>query len=147
MTTELISLFDRDLSRLQKEIEAFRTEENIWKTAGAAPNAAGNLCLHLAGNLQTYIGKNLGGIAYERNREAEFALKGVARAALLQQIEATKRSVQAALESLTPEALQQNYPEKALGYDMSTQFFLIHLAAHLSYHLGQINYLRRILEQ
>ncbi|QMU31198.1 DinB family protein [Adhaeribacter radiodurans] len=146
MVSELITIYERDINRLKIEIESFQTEENLWKITGQVKNTAGNLGLHLVGNLKTYIGKNLGGYDYTRDREAEFNLKNVPKEQLLQQIDETKQVVVLALQQLEKTQLEEIYLEETLGYPMTTGFFLIHLAAHLSYHLGQINYLRRILE-
>ncbi|MHC2992552.1 DinB superfamily protein [Pontibacter sp. HJ8] len=146
ITAALAFLLERDLERLVKELEAFRQEENLWKTAGHITNTTGNLCLHLAGNLHTYIGAVLGSSGYVRNREAEFSLKDIPRAELIRQVQNTKAVVAHTMASVTDEQLQQPYPQQVLGYEMTTGFFLVHLTGHLSYHLGQINYLRRILE-
>jgi uncharacterized damage-inducible protein DinB len=147
MVADFISIYDRDLNRLKNEIQAFQHEENLWRLTGQVKNTAGNLGLHLVGNLKTYIGKNLGNFAYVRDREAEFNLKNVPQEQLTKQIEETRQVVVAALQKLNNDQLAETYPEETLGYSMTTGFFLIHLAAHLSYHLGQINYLRRILEE
>jgi uncharacterized damage-inducible protein DinB len=146
MTAALALILERDLEKLVKELEAFQQEENLWKTTGHITNTAGNLCLHLAGNLHTYIGAVLGNNDYVRNREAEFSLKDVPREELIRQVQQTKAVVAHTLASLPDEQLQQPYPQQVLGYETTTGFFLVHLTSHLSYHLGQINYLRRILE-
>jgi uncharacterized damage-inducible protein DinB len=146
MLEELIKLYDRDLQKLAGEIAAFRDESNMWRTTGEVKNSAGNLALHLVGNLSTYIGKNLGNTNYVRNREAEFSRKDVPRPELLEQIARTRAVVIATLQNLIPGTEAHQYPEDVLGYPMTTGYFLMHLLAHLSYHLGQINYLRRILE-
>lgn len=146
MTTELHNLFDRELDRLAEEIQAFKQEENLWKTEGQVTNPAGNLCLHLVGNLQTYVGAKLGQSGYVRNRNAEFSLRNTPRKKLLEQIEDVKRTVAHTLGQLTDEQLQEPYPQQVLGYEMTVSFFLIHLYGHLNYHLGQINYLRRMLD-
>ncbi len=147
MIADLIAIYDRDINRLKNEIEAFQHEENLWQITGQVKNPAGNLGLHLVGNLKTYIGMHLGNFAYVRDREAEFNLKNVPQQQLLRQIEETRQVVIAALQKLDSSQLTDTYPEETLGYKMTVGFFLIHLAAHLSYHLGQINYLRRILEE
>ncbi len=146
MINEIQQLYGRDLLRLHKEIAAFRQEEHLWQTAGQVPNPAGNLGLHLVGNLCTYIGKNLGNIPYARDREAEFATRNVPQPVLLAQIETTRQRVHATLQQMESGALRQPYPEDVFGHEMTTGFFLLHLLAHLSYHTGQINYLRRTLE-
>jgi uncharacterized damage-inducible protein DinB len=146
LTQDLAALFGRDLGRLSKEIAGFQQEENLWRITGGISNPAGNLCLHLVGNLNTYVGANLGGSGYVRNREAEFSLRDVARTHLLDQVTQVRDTVVQTLEQLTDSQLHRPYPEQVLGYEMSTAFFLMHLLGHLNYHLGQINYLRRVLE-
>jgi uncharacterized damage-inducible protein DinB len=146
MVTELAKLFARDLDRLHNEIVAFGQEDHLWQTSSGVKNAAGNLGLHLVGNLSAYIGHTLGHHRYERNREAEFATRHMPRQELLAKITATREVVLDSLRRLTPEDLSKAYPEEVLGYPMTTGYFLVHLLAHLSYHLGQVNYLRRILE-
>src|SRR5688500_5919022 len=130
----LIKLFDRDLQKLEEEINLYQSEEAIWKTAGEIKNPAGNLCLHLCGNLQHYIGRNLGNTNYVRNRDNEFAAKGVSKADLIAEVQKTRQIVHDALETLKPSSLEAEYPEKIYDYPMSTAYFLIHLTAHLSYH-------------
>jgi uncharacterized damage-inducible protein DinB len=149
METEFINsidkLIERDLNKLESEINLYTNEDAIWMTDKDIKNSAGNLCLHLCGNLQHFIGAILGKTGYVRNREHEFAAKGIARAELLKQIQQTKSSVQSTLQNLNPEVLNREYEIQVLGYPMTTLHFLIHLTAHLEYHLGQINYHRRLL--
>ncbi|MEC3876511.1 DinB family protein [Chryseobacterium salviniae] len=146
ITNNLQSLFSRDLNKLKTEIESYQHEENIWKTDKDISNSAGNLCLHLVGNLNHYIGMTLGNSGYIRNREIEFALKDIPSLKLIQQIDKTIEMVSLTLENLSAEKLQKEYPSEPLGYPMTTEYFLIHLFGHLSYHLGQINYHRRLLD-
>jgi uncharacterized damage-inducible protein DinB len=141
---ELHKLFERDLNRLFKEIEVYETEESLWVIKEGINNSGGNLALHLVGNMRTYIGKNLGGFDYIRNREAEFSSKNIPKETLLKMIGETKSIVLKTLESLTIKQLEEIYQEETLGYEMTTQYFLIHLYGHLNYHLGQINYHRRL---
>lgn len=146
ITTSLKSLYTRDLNKLKTEIEAYQNEESIWKTDRHISNSAGNLCLHLVGNLSHFIGATLGNSGYIRNRELEFSLKDIPRAELIQQVENTITIVNSTLDKLTEPDLEKEYPLEALGYKMTTEYFLIHLMGHLSYHLGQINYHRRLLD-
>lgn len=143
----LLKLFDRDLLRLEEEMNLYQSEEAIWRVSGEIKNTAGNLCLHLCGNLQHYIGANLGRISYVRNRDNEFAAKGLSKAELIAEVQKTRQAVRESLETLKPSILESEYPEKVYDYPMTTGYFLIHLIAHLSYHLGQINYHRRIGNQ
>lgn len=146
MIQSLQSLFTRDLNKLKTEIESYQIEENIWKTDKNISNSAGNLCIHLIGNLNHYIGATLGNSGYIRDRELEFSLKNVPKNKLIQQLEDTIEIVDLILEKLPAEDLQKGYPAEPLGYAMTTEYFLIHLFGHLSYHLGQINYHRRLLD-
>ncbi|MGW8121984.1 DUF1572 family protein [Roseivirga echinicomitans] len=143
--SELIS---RDLDRLSVEVAAYSKEENLWITEGEITNSAGNLTLHLCGNLQHFIGAVLGKTGYERNRDFEFAGKNISRDELLIAITETKKVVQETLHRLTESVLYYPFPQRLFNNkEMSTLFFLIHLQGHLNYHLGQINYHRRILDK
>ena len=142
----LIQLFNRDLSKLKHEIELFEHEENLWKVKGAITNSAGNLCLHLIGNMNHFIGGVIGKTSYIRDRHAEFNDKNISRETLNQMIDETKSVVTTSLQKMDSGSLSVNYPIQVFDEDMTYEFFLIHLVSHLNYHLGQINYLRRILE-
>jgi len=142
----LQTLFDRDLHKLRVEIESYRREEAIWQVGKSISNSAGNLCLHLIGNLNTYIGAELGGSGYIRHRELEFSQKDVPRTELVEGIEATRIVVAATLARLSDEQLSQEYPVLVFENKTSTGYFLMHLATHLTYHLGQVNYHRRLLD-
>ncbi|WBX99567.1 DinB family protein [Chryseobacterium gambrini] len=146
MTESLKSLFLRDLNKLKQEIESYKNETNLWKTEANISNSAGNLTLHIVGNLSHFVGAVLGNSGYVRNRELEFSLKDIPRMELVQQIEKTIETVTITLDRLSDEDLQKQYPLEPLGYRMTTKYFLIHLFGHLSYHLGQINYHRRLLD-
>ncbi|HCA08824.1 DinB family protein [Chryseobacterium sp.] len=142
----LRSLYNRDLNRLKTEIEAYRNEASMWKTDQNIANSAGNLCLHLVGNLNLFIGAELGKTGYIRNRELEFSLKDIPQTELLAMAEATTVVVDQVLSQLTPEDLEKEYPLVVFEDKMTTGYFLIHLITHLDYHLGQINYHRRLLD-
>jgi len=139
------TILERDLKKLEEEITLYPSEETLWTIAGTTKNPAGNLCLHLCGNLQHYIGAVLGGSDYIRNRDREFAARNISREALISEILKTKVAVRSALEKLDPKKLDDTYPEQVFSYSMTTAYFLIHLTSHLGYHLGQINYHRRLL--
>lgn len=143
----LQNLFNRDLLRLRKEIELYSNEANLWKTGDGISNSAGNLCLHLIGNLNTYIGKEIGNTGYVRNRDAEFALKDIPRHQLLEMVDATITTVRTSLNGLNENALADEYPVVVFDERMSSEFFLMHLTTHLNYHLGQINYHRRLMDK
>jgi uncharacterized damage-inducible protein DinB len=147
MTVEILkSLFNRDLTKLKVEIESYQDESKIWFIEKAISNSAGNLCLHLMGNLNTYIGAQIGKTNYIRNRELEFSNKNVPQETLIYQIEETILMVDKTLSTVTDEDLKQEYPIIVFESKTSTEYFLIHLTTHLAYHLGQINYHRRLLD-
>lgn len=135
----------RDLSKLESELLLYPDEASLWKVDKAIKNPAGNLCLHLCGNLRHYIGAVFGKSGYTRNRDNEFAAKNISRENLIKEIAFAKKAVSDTLPTLTEQQLQANYPEDVLGKPTTTLFFLIHLSAHLSYHLGQVNYHRRLV--
>ena len=147
MTIEILkSLYNRDLQKLKVEIESYQNEESLWKTDKNILNSGGNLCLHLLGNLNTYIGAELGKSGYVRQRDLEFSMKDIPKTELLEKIESLIEIVDSTFKQLLEEDLKKDYPTEALGYRMTTGYFLIHLLAHLNYHLGQINYHRRLLD-
>ncbi len=145
MKNTFITLFNRDLNRLYKEIEAYTDEAVLWQRAKGISNSAGNLCLHLVGNLNEYIGRQIGQIPYQRNRPLEFSATGVPQKDLLLMIENTQETVVTALQIIEDKQLSDKYPENVMGYDMTVLYFLVHLNGHLNWHLGQINYHRRLL--
>ncbi|WP_412560511.1 DUF1572 family protein [Winogradskyella sp. MIT101101] len=145
-TDTLIKLFKRDLSKLKEEINLYKVESNLWLTPGEITNSAGNLGLHLVGNLNHFIGAALGNTGYIRQRDLEFSLKDVPRIELIKQIDDTMVVVENTLSKLTPQDLEQQYKHRVFEKPTSTEYFLVHLAMHLAYHLGQINYHRRLLE-
>ena len=106
-------------------------------------NAAGTLALHLEGNLHEYIGRQLGGVAYDRDRPLEFSRRGVEQPELVTRIEAVRILVARVIEELSEQQLAAIYPEQVLSAPITTRQFLVHLNGHLNYHLGQIDYLRR----
>lgn len=142
----LKKLFRRDLEKLRQEIESYRDESKIWLVEKNIANSAGNLCLHLVGNLNAFIGAEIGKTGYVRHRELEFSTKDVPRIELLDKVNETIKVVEGALETLTPESFDEDYPIIVFEEKMTKGYFLVHLATHLTYHLGQINYHRRLLD-
>lgn len=143
---DLRTLYARDLAKVRVEIETYTNEEALWRIDGHILNSGGNLCMHLVGNLSTYIGARLGGTGYNRDRPFEFAGKDIPRATLVAQVTEVAAIVDRTLASLTAADLEKEYPEVINGTQYTTGFFLLHLALHLDYHLGQINYHRRLLD-
>ena len=145
MTTSLIELFIRDLNKLNDEILAYPDEYSLWEVDVRIKNSGGNLAIHIIGNLNHFIGAHLGSTSYIRQRDKEFNDKNVPRELIIDHIKDIKNILNDVLSSLNNEVLSRNYPIEVFGKPMSTEYFLIHLHGHLNYHLGQINYHRRLL--
>jgi hypothetical protein len=142
---DLASLFRRDLTKLSEQVEAFPSDEALWQTLPGVKNAAGNLALHIEGNLREFVGRQLGKLPYNRNRELEFNARGASRRELGTRLAELSRDISFVIQELSVDQMETEYPEVVLEGPMSTQEFLIHLYGHLNWHLGQVDYLRRIL--
>lgn len=142
----LAQLFERDLNKLLTEVTLYRDETRLWIVEEGISNSSGNLCLHLLGNLNHFIGTTLGNTGYVRHRDDEFSLKNIPRQDLVTNINNCILIVKETLKHLTEEDLQKDFPIELFGKKDSTGYILVHLATHLGYHLGQINYHRRLLD-
>ncbi|WP_299365944.1 DinB family protein [Winogradskyella sp.] len=147
LTETLIRVFKRDLNKLKEEVNAYKDEVNLWLVPEGILNSAGNLCLHLVGNLNHFIGATLGNSGYVRQRDLEFSIKNVPKSEMLQQIDDTITVIEDTLGKLNASDLQEEYRRNPFEDFMTTEYFLVHLTTHLSYHLGQINYHRRLLDK
>lgn len=143
--SSVIAILVRDLRALRREVEAYPDEAALWLTPAGVPNSAGTLALHLAGNVQHYLGARLGATGYVRDRPAEFARRNVPRSEILQEIEAARRALAAAQRRLTGTDLSGDFPEVIGNRRIQTGDYLIHLVSHFAFHLGQIDYHRRIV--
>ena len=141
----LLEIYERDLNTLKEEINLYSNEDDIWTTRGEIKNSAGNLCLHIIGNLNHFIGAMIGQNNYVRDRESEFLSNGTTRNELTQGIENTIEVVKNVLNNLPTESFDEKYPVEMNGKEVTIDFALLHLLAHFSYHLGQINYHRRLI--
>ncbi|WP_420572535.1 DUF1572 family protein [Kordia sp.] len=146
MKTATIALYTREIDRLASEIEQYKSEFSLWKVTDNIPNCAGNLCLHLIGNLNHFIGRHIGNTDYVRKRDEEFESKNIPKATLLILIANVKKIVITSLTNFPEEKLKENYPIEKNGEILTNEFMLLHLLWHLSYHVGQINYHRRFLD-
>ena len=141
----LARLIRRDLTRLLQQIEAFPDEGMLWQRHPGIANSAGNLVLHIEGNLREYVCRQLGGQPYRRTRNLEFESTGLSRNELLSRLTELRDAVTGIVANLSSEQMQIEYPEVVLEHPLSTQAFLIHLYGHLNWHLGQVDCLRRVL--
>ena len=145
LVTAVAAILDRDLQALAREVSAYPDERALWDTPPGITNSAGTLALHLAGNVRHYFGAQLGGTGYVRDRPAEFASRDVARATILAQIEEARAAVRAAAARTTLDRLQEDFPEVVGGVRVVTGEYLIHLVSHFAFHLGQLDYHRRVV--
>lgn len=141
--TNLKTIVTRELAAVKRELEAYPDDASVWRVIPGTPNSGGTLALHLAGNIRHFFGSILAKDGYVRNRDAEFASRDVPRAELLAGIDAAIASVERTLAKLDDAAIRRPYPEPIAKRTVSTGVFLLHLASHLAYHLGQIDYHRR----
>jgi uncharacterized damage-inducible protein DinB len=143
----LTRLFSRDLQKLSSEIQSYKNPSNIWLTDGQITNSSGNLALHICGNLQHFIGNVLGETGYQRKREAEFVSKNMNTQELIKQILETESIIVDVISELSEARLGESYPINVAGNSWRIDGLLIHLHSHLNYHLGQVNYHRRLVEK
>jgi hypothetical protein len=146
LNTILANLYERDLRTLTEEVNQFKSEDDLWKTEGTIKNPSGNLVLHITGGLNHFFGATLAHNGYIRDRDLEFSKKGVKRTELLAGLEEVIPMVTQTLNALTQEEMQAEFPIIFDGEKRPTMYVLVRLLAHLDYHLGQVNYLRRMME-
>lgn len=145
LADDLARIFSRDLETFRRELDLFPDEESVWQSAPGVGNSAGTLVLHACGNLRHFVGAVLGASGYVRDRDAEFSRRRVPRDELKAELDLALAEVGSALAGLDDEALARPYPLEVGGKVLPTRRFLIHLATHLAFHLGQAGYLRRLL--
>lgn len=145
MIVELRKLLLRDIASVQRELELYPDDAAVWRAAPGILNTSGTLALHLAGNLQHFIGAILGGTGYLRQRDLEFSRRDVPRAELLAGLDRAAEAVGGTLGALPAARLDELYPLELAGVRLTTRMFLLHLSTHLSFHLGQIGYHRRVV--
>ena len=145
LAADLLVLFRRDLRCFIREVEAFPDDATLWRTVPGISNSAGNLALHVAGNLRSFVGAVLGGTGYQRDREQEFSRREGSRADVVAALEGAVIEVETGLKAVTEASLAAPFPMEVGGLRLVTGRFLVHLASHLAFHLGQADYLRRTL--
>jgi len=138
-------MLTRELDGIAREIEAFPDDISIWQAAPGVTNAAGNLALHIAGNLQHFVGTLLGNTGYVRDRDREFGQRSGTRHEVVEELRRARAVVANVLPSLPGAALETTLSPQSMPGPVPAQRLLVHLCAHAGFHLGQIGYLRRIL--
>ena len=141
----LMEILENELNKLKQEINLYKDEKDLWIIKGKISNSAGNLCLHLLGNLNHFIGHLVGGTGYQRDRENEFSEKDVPRAELNNRIDAVIEVIKKSLPKINDSDMNKTFPDKMGGKIREYGYTLIHITNHFDYHLGQINYHRRLI--
>lgn len=141
----IAAIISRELKTLERELNAYQTEEQVWALPAGLPNSGGTLVLHAAGNLRYFIGAVLGGSSYVRDREAEFSRRGVSRAELIEDLRSADVAVRTTLAALEPKRFDESFPVPVANRRLTTGDFMTHLAVHLAYHAGQVDFHRRIV--
>ena len=141
---ELAALYRRDLARLVRQLDAL-DDARLWQVLPGVTNSAGTLLLHLNGNLREYVGRQIGGVPYVRDRPREFAATGVPRAEMTAALTELASLIPGVIERVPAATWETTFPENVLGEPLTNRQFVVHLYGHLNYHLGQIDYLRRVL--
>ena len=143
-SSELAALYRRDLARLVRQLDAL-DDARLWQVLPGVTNSAGNLLLHLNGNLREFVGRQIGGVPYVRDRPREFAATGVPRAEMTAALTELASLIPGVIERVPEARWDDTFPENVLGEPLTNRQFVVHLYGHLNYHLGQIDYLRRVL--
>ena len=105
----LIEIFERDLNKLIEELKLYKDESSLWIVKDGISNSAGNLSLHLVGNLNHFIGATLGNSGYIRNRDDEFALKNIPREDIVTAIENTIVIVTGTIQKLSADDFAKDF--------------------------------------
>ena len=142
---EIVAVICRELRAVERELNAYQTEEQVWLVPDGLPNSGGTLALHIAGNLRHFIGAVLGGDSYVRDRDAEFSKRGVSRAELIGELRSAEKAVRDVMPRLDPAKWNEPYTLPVLNRRLNTGDFMLHLATHLAYHAGQVDFHRRIV--
>jgi uncharacterized protein DUF664 len=141
----LVGVIVRDLKAVGREVEAYPDDASLWRVAPGVTNSGGTLALHLCGNVQHFFGAILGGSGYVRDRAGEFSRRDVPRAEILKDVAAAVAAAERGLARLSAASGDADFPEKIAGHTVGTGEWLVHLVSHLGYHLGQLDYHRRLV--
>jgi uncharacterized damage-inducible protein DinB len=125
-----------------REAAAPLSESEFWTKPVEPGNSVGHLVLHLTGNLNHFVGAQLGNTGYVRDRESEFNTTAVpVKAEALRQLDSAVSTFRDVVTSLPPERFAEHHPETRLGNVLNA---LVHLVAHFAIHRGQISYIVRL---
>jgi uncharacterized damage-inducible protein DinB len=136
-TAKSVSLLTDDyLPHLRKAVTALG-DDGLWWRPNETSNSAGNLLLHLRGNVTQWIIGGVGGRAYERHRDGEFAARsGGGADELLDTLTATVLAACEIIRNQNEVTLLDN--RRIQGYDVTVLDAIYHVVEHFSMHTGQI---------
>ena len=135
----------QNLNKLKEEVSLYKKENDLWEVKEDIKNPGGTLAIHLIGNLKHFIGAQLGNTGYIRNRDKEFSDRNVSREKIIREIDEVIAILEKVFLKLKDEDLGKEFPIKFLEEKRTIGYILLTLATHLNYHLGQINYHRRLM--
>ncbi len=128
-----------------RSLAASLSETDLWRRPIEPGNSIGHLILHLTGNLNTYVGANLGGTGYVRDREREFTdANPPTRQVALANLDAAVATFRRVVEGLSAEQLLAAHSDKRFGTVLDA---LVHLVAHFALHRGQMSYIARLVQK
>jgi uncharacterized damage-inducible protein DinB len=131
-----------DLPLIVKSLQQL-SEEEIWWRPNPPSNSAGNLVLHLCGNVRQWIVSHLGGAEFKRERDLEFSEIGpIPRNQLVAQLRRTVRDACRVLARLSDDSLAQKHVIQGLHVNGLEAVY--HVVEHFSYHTGQIIYITKL---
>lgn len=143
LTQDFRSLYERDLDRLIDNLQS-TSDEQLWQSPDGITNSCGILAQHMVGNLQHYISHGIGQTDYVRQRDREFTATHRSKEELISDVEELKETLSTVFDAIEDDQLTRDFPLD-IPFEASKHKFLLHLYGHLNYHLGQLNYLRRML--
>jgi uncharacterized damage-inducible protein DinB len=149
LDTEFLALAEHSLRRHHlPRIErclAMLSNRQIWWRPNESSNSAGNLALHLAGNVRQWIVAGLGGAADARQRYLEFSERGpVPRDRLVRTLRSAVLDACAVIRRLTPAELEARYTIQKLP--VTGLNALLHVVEHFAFHSGQVVFITKQLQ-
>ncbi len=131
----------KKLAGVVRELAEPLSDDQFWSKPFPFGNSFGHLVLHLTGNLNYYIGAQIAGTGYIRNRPLEFSdTTRVAKAEALRKFDEAIGMVLGTIDSQTTEDWSKEY--SGVGADARDRFdMVLQCATHLHHHIGQMIYI------
>lgn len=145
LVSAICSQLHHGIGQFVNELNAYPAENTLWMPVKGISNSPGNLGLHLVGNINHFIGAALGNTGYVRQRDLEFSSQYIPRNVLIAELTRAAETIKIVLNDLNDNELAKPFPDGFWKEPINIGALLIHLISHLNYHLGQVNYHRRIV--